>query len=67
MRSRAVTRERLFPRDVNLAGLPLQAKMLGRIAIGCLSGDDLRTIIACGAIPAKDDPDATHAIFTQGW
>lgn len=64
---RRVTRERLFPREAALVGLPLQAKLLGRISLGPMRADDLRDLFVTNGVLAKDDPDVTHAVFSQGW
>lgn len=62
----ALDSRRLFPREA-AASLPLQARLLARMSCGRLSDEDLKDFIAQGALPAKDDPDAINAVFSQGW
>jgi hypothetical protein len=61
-----IDRRRLFPKEAD-AGLPLQAKLFARMSMGPVSSDDLRSLIAAGAIPALDDPDAVNETYAQGW
>jgi hypothetical protein len=62
----AVDRRRLLPREA-ADDLPIQARVYARTAIGHLTNEDLRQLVAVGMFSTEDDPDAVNSIYAQGW
>ncbi len=61
-----IDRRRLFPREA-AASLPIQARVFNRTNGFRLSDETLKNMVAHGALPEKDDPDAVNSVYAQGW
>lgn len=56
----------LFPKEVG-GDLPLQAKIMARVSYGRLTEQDLRDLIALGAMDPENNPDQINTVATKGW